>query len=560
MLVDTSVTIDDFFACAGELGNALSYEKLVAQFRWNLPVRYNIGVDVCDKHAADKGKLALIYDKDDGTHEKWTFWELKRASNRLANALVGMGVGQGDRVAVLLSQCPQLPVAHIATYKLGAICVPLFTLFGPEALLYRLNDSGARIVITDVAHAEQLLDMRGELPHLLQVIVIDGHVPGSRHWDDVLQQGGMAFTPVDTAPDDPAVIIYTSGTTGPAKGALHGHRILLGHLPGVSLPHDFMPQTGDLFWTPADWAWIGGLYDALFPVLHWGVPILAQRMTKFDPEKAFQLMEKWGVQNTFLPPTALKMMRQIEDVQSRWRLDLRTIACGGEPLGEEILRWGRDTLGVQIHEFYGQTECNVVVGNSSRLFEPKANSMGRPLPGHEVAVIDDAGQRVSSGVIGEIAVLTPDPVMFLNYWNRPEETQRKYLNGWLRTGDLGYVDEDGHFHFVGRNDDIISSAGYRIGPTEVEEVLLKHPAVAMVAVAGSPDEVRGEIVKAFVQVRDGVAGNEDLVADLQSWVKERLGAHEYPRSIEFVNNFPMTPSGKIQRGVLRKREYESRGK
>src|SRR5579875_1763557 len=537
---------DEFWPQTSKPGENISYDRFRSTFQWNLPSSYNIGVDVSDKHAHDKGKLALIYDKGDGSHEKWTFWELSRTSNRMANALQGLGCSRGDRVAVFLSQCPELAIAHIAAYKMGAICVPLFTLFGPEALAYRLNDSGARVVITDKAHLNRIMDIRTELHSIEHIIVIDGDVADTLFWQDLLRVSSSSFQPAPTTPDDPAIIIYTSGTTGPAKGALHGHRILLGHLPGVSLPHDFMPKTGDLFWTPADWAWIGGLYDVLFPALHWGLPVLAQRMTKFDPEQAFALMEKWGVQNVFLPPTSLKMMRQICSPREKWDVHLRTIASGGEPLGEETLCWAEEELSIHINEFYGQTECNVVLGNCSRLFPAKANSMGRPIPGHEVAIIDERGIPVEPGVKGEIAVRSPDPVMFLRYWNRHEETDRKFLNGWLRTGDLGYVDGDGYFHFVGRNDDIISSAGYRIGPAEIEEVLVKHNAVLMAAAVGSPDPVRGEVVKAFIQLRQDVVGTEALAAELQEWVKHRLGAHEYPRKVEFVNQFPMTPSGKIQ--------------
>ncbi len=549
-----------------DLSRDTSYDEFRKRFRWNLPTTFNIGVDTSDKHAVDKGKLAIIYDKGDGTHEKWTYWELAMSSNRLANALCGLGCIQGDRVGIFLSQSPELVVSHIATYKMGGIAVPLFTLFGPEALVHRLNDAGARAIVTDKVHLERILDVREDLTALEFVVVTDAEKSWNAGrlriyaWADLMAKSSARFQPVETTPEDPAVIIYTSGTTGPAKGALHGHRVLLGHLPGVSLPHDFMPHQGDLFWTPADWAWIGGLFDVLFPALHWGLPVLAQRMAKFNPDDAFHLMERWGVRNVFLPPTSLKMMRQIENPRSQWNLNLRSIASGGESLGEETLAWARENLGVSINEFYGQTECNVVLGNCSKLFPAKPNSMGRPIPGHDVTVIDAEGQPVKAGIIGEIAVRNPDPVMFLEYWKRPDATKGKFVNGWMRTGDLGYVNDEGYFHFVGRSDDIISSAGYRIGPVEVEEVLVKHPAVVMAAVVGSPDAVRGEIVKAFVQLRDGVSPTSELTLELQNWVKHQLGAHEYPREVEFVTEYPMTPSGKIQRNVLKWREYERKGK
>ncbi len=548
---------EDFWMKLGGQKVRSTYSQIQDEFCWNIPEYYNIAVDACDRHASDR--VAIIYDKEDGSHESWTFTDLKASSNRLANALQGLGIGKQDRVAIFLSQSPILPIAHFATYKLGAIAVPLFTLFGSDAVLYRLNDSASKVIITDAAHVDMIMDQKSQIPELKHVIVVDKKKPGTLYLDDLLLPCSSDFTPVQTKADDPAVIIYTSGTTGPAKGALHAHRLLLGHLPGVSLPHELAPQPADLFWTPADWAWIGGMFDVLFPALHWGLPIVAHRMTKFDPEHAFELMARWHIKNVFLPPTAIKMMREIPKPKERWPLVVRSIASGGEPLGEETLRWGKQALDVQINEFYGQTECNVVLGNSGGVFTVKANSMGRQIPGHTVSVIDEMGVPVSHGEKGEIAVQSPDPVMFLGYWNRPDATKRKFVNGWLRTGDMGYQDADGYFFFIGRGDDIISSAGYRIGPAEIEETLCKHPAVLMAAVVGSPDSKRGEIIKAFIQLRETILPSEDLCGELQKWVKERLGAYEYPRELEFVNEFPMTPSGKIQRKVLKKREYERKG-
>jgi acetyl-CoA synthetase len=380
----------------------LDYASLYERFVWALPSDYNIGVDACDRHAADKGKLAIIHDRGDGTAEKWTFWELRRASDRFANALRALGVVRGDRLAVLLSQSPQLPVAHIATYKLGAVAVPLFTLFGEEALRFRLGDSGAKVIVTDTEHFEVISTLREELDELRHVILIDGERSGTRTFDGLIRDASTGFEPVAARPEDPAIIIYTSGTTGAPKGALHGHGILLGHLPGVSLPHDLAPRQGDLFWTPADWAWIGGLFDVLFPALHWGLPVVSHRMLRFDPEQAFDLMERWGVRNTFFPPTALKMMRALPDPRGRWELELQTIGCGGEPLGEETFDWAKEELGIVINEFYGQTECNLVLANCNAIMPAKPGSMGRPVPGHCVAVIDKEGNELGSGGQGEV--------------------------------------------------------------------------------------------------------------------------------------------------------------
>lgn len=532
----------------------LDYASLYESFSWDLPVRYNMGVDVCDRHAGDKGRLALIDVHGDGVAEKWTFWELKRASDRLANALRGLGVERGDRVAVLLSQTAELPIAHIALYKLGAIVVPLFALFGEDALRFRLEDSGAKAIVTGPEHFEVAATLGDELSELQHLILTGDERSGALSFDALIRDASHAFEPVPTRPEDPAIIIYTSGTTGSPKGALHGHGVLLGHLPGVSLPHDLAPREGDLFWTPADWAWIGGLFDVLFPALHWGLPVVARRMTRFDPEEAFRVMEHWGVQNTFLPPTALKIMRTISRPRERWALELQTIGCGGEPLGEEVFNWAREELGISINEFYGQTECNLVLSNCSVLMPPKPGSMGRPVPGHRVAIIDDEGQPLGPGETGEVAVRRPDPVMMLEYWNNKQATEDKFVGDWLKTGDLASCDEDGYFHFVSRDDDIISSAGYRIGPVEIEETLAKHENVLMAAAIGKPDSMRGEIVKAFVVLQEETHDNENLAAELQDLVKKRLGSHEYPREIEFVDELPMTSTGKIKRNILRQQE------
>jgi acetyl-CoA synthetase len=549
------MTAPDFWrTLASRMPRQLDYATLCERFAWNLPSDYNIGVDVCDRYAADKGKLAIIHDRGDGTAEKWTFWEVKRASDRFANALRALGTERGDRVAVVLSQSPQLPITHIATYKLGAVAVPLFALFGEEALRFRLEDSGAKVIVTDLEHFEFVSTLREELDGLRHVILTCGERSGACTFDGLIRDASSIFEPVATRPEDPAIIIYTSGTTGAPKGALHGHGILLGHLPGVSLPHDLAPREGDLFWTPADWAWIGGLFDVLFPALHWGLPVVSYRMLRFDPEQAFDMMERWGVRNTFFPPTALKMMRAVSAPRGRWELELQTIGCGGEPLGEERFAWAKEELGIVINEFYGQTECNLVLANCNAIMPARPGSMGRPVPGHHVAIIDEEGNELGPGEQGEVAVRRPDPVMMLGYWNNEAATKDKFVGNWLKTGDLASVDDEGYFRFVGRDDDVISSAGYRIGPVEIEETLVKHQDVLMAAAVGKPDPVRGQLVKAFVVLREGSGAGEHLASELKELVKNRLSAHEYPREIEFVEELPMTPTGKVRRNVLRQRE------
>jgi acetyl-CoA synthetase len=440
---------------------------------------------------------------------------------------------------------------------LGAIAIPLFTLFGPDALEYRLGNSGAKAVITDGANVEKVLQIRDRLPDLKLLFVTRGKPEAGAidFWAE-LEKGASRFEPVPTKADDPALIIYTSGTTGPPKGALHAHRVVLGHVPGVEFFHNFFPKKEDVYWTPADWAWIGGLIDVLLPSWHHGVPVVAYRAKKFDPEQAFHFIAKYGIRNAFMPPTALKMMRQVKDPKGRYDYRMRTIGCGGETLGEELLDWGRQVMDLEINEFYGQTEVNLVVGNCCEIMPIRRGSMGKPIPGHRVEVVDAEGNIVPPGTVGEIAILRPDPVMFLNYWQNPQATLDKFVLDWSLTGDLGKKDEDGYIWYVARKDDVITSSGYRIGPAEIEDCLLKHPAVTMSAVIGKPDEVRTEVVKAFVVLKAGVNGSEELAREIQEFVKTRLAAHEYPREIEFVAELPMTSTGKIIRGELRRREVE----
>ncbi len=533
---------------------AESYEEVYGSFQWRIPERYNIGVDICDRQ--EPGTVALIYEGDDGSVRKYTFGELRRLSNRLANALQAHGLGAGERMGILLSQSVETALCHIAAYKLGAVAIPLFTLFGTDALAYRLSDSRARAVVTDRDNLEKILSIRADLPELKTILVVGGGGAGTVDFWASLEKGADHFSPVDTRADDPALIIYTSGTTGPPKGALHAHRTLLGHLPGVEFPHNFFPQPGDLFWTPADWAWIGGLIDVLFPSWHHGVPVLAYRARKFDPEFAFDLMARHGVRNAFLPPTALKLMRQVGDADRRFNLRLRSIGSGGETLGEELLEWGRRTLGVEINEFYGQTEVNLVVGNCARIMPIRPGSMGRAIPGHRVQIVDDGGNVLPDGETGNIAIAAPDPVMFLEYWNNPDATRGKFIGNWCLTGDMGRRDEDGYLWFVGREDDLITSAGYRMGPGEIEDCLLRHPAVALAAVVGKPDPVRTQIVKAFIVLKPGTRSDDELKKEIQQFVRQRLAAHEYPREVEFVDTLPMTATGKIIRKQLREKESD----
>ena len=529
-----------------------TYEKLYDSFSWSNPKQYNIAHDICDRWAdSEPGRLALIHKRGDGGTDHYNYGELRDRANRLANALAKAGVTKRDRIGLLLPQTPQTVLTHIAAYKLGAVAVPLASLFGPDALEYRLNTCAAKVIVTNAAGLTKINGIRDRLEHLELIVCIDGDDGEAKGFDALCAGESGAFDTLDTLADDWAIMVFTSGTTGPPKGALHAHRVLLGHLPSIEYSHEFFPKDGDLMWTPADWAWAGGLFNTMLPSLYYGTPLLTYNFTKFDPEAAFSLMEEAGVRNAFIPPTALKMLRVVEKPGERFDLKLRTIASGGESLGRETLDWGRAELDLTVNEFYGQTECNYVLGSCGAIGVVKPGTIGKPIPGHKVAVIDDDGKVMPPNEQGQIAMHRPDPLMFLGYWERPDATSEKFIGDWMTTGDQGIVDEEGYFAFVGRDDDVITSAGFRIGPGEIEDCLLRHPSVRLAAAVGKPDELRTEIVKAFIVLKDGYAATPDLEKELGLFVREHLSAHEYPREIEFIDEMPLTTTGKVIRRLLR---------
>ncbi|HJQ57522.1 MAG TPA: AMP-binding protein [Vineibacter sp.] len=534
----------------------VSYEEAQRRFQWRIPDRYNMRRMLCDRHPAQA--LALIVENADGSVRHWTYGDVARASARMANSLKALGIRRGDRVAVFLSQSAELVVAHIAIYGMGAVTLPLFTLFGEEAVEYRMSNAGARTVITDISQLPKVQAVRDRLPDLQHVVVLGAGKHGSdfHDHDTLLGAASDSFATVDTHREDPALLIYTSGTTGQPKGALHAHRMLEGVIPAVQQWADFWPRGNEVMWTPAEWAWIAGLYDALFPALYFGTPVLAHRFAKFDPEKAFHLLEKHRVGVSFIPPTALKMMRQVDAPRRRWGYDVRSVFTGGEAMGEELLQWGRDTFGSTISEGYGQTEMNLMTLNSPNWFGVRPGSCGRACVGRRVATVDAQGNVLPPGEEGEVAGWRHDPVVMLEYWQNPEATAKKFAGNWLLTGDVGRIDADGYLFFKSRDDDVITSGGYRIGPGEIEDCLMKHPAVALVGVVGVPDKVRTEIVKAFIQLRPEVAPSEALKAEIATYVKTRLAAHEYPREVEFVTEFPLTTTGKIMRRELKRIDAE----
>jgi len=554
------------------------HAALHAGFRWDVPEHFNIAEVCCGRWAAGPDATKRIAIQAHGERPGSLFCsyaKLQDAANRLSNLLAVLGVARGDRVAIVLPQRVETAVAYMAVFQMGAVAVPLSMLFGPEALEYRLQDSGAVVALCDEGTIENLLAARGACPALRTVLGVGG-AAGQADIDYELQTALQLprFEPVATRADDGAVLIYTSGTTGPPKGALMPHRALIGNLSGFVCSQNWFGfdertpgESKAVFWSPADWAWTGGLMDALLPTLYFGRPIVACN-SRFSPELAFQILQDHAVTHTFLFPTALKaMMKACPRPRRAWRLKLQGLMSGGEAVGGAVFDWCRDALGVTVNEIFGQTEVNYVVGSCTRFWPARAGSMGRPYPGHRVAVIDDNGGECPVGVPGEVAVNRhdihgdPDPVFFLGYWNNDAATRAKFtggarLDGWCRTGDLALRDADGYLWYQGRADDVFKSSGYRIGPGEIENCLVRHPAVANAAVVPKPDRERGALVKAYVVLAPGFSRGQALVHELQDHVRGKLAPYEYPKEIEFIDALPMTTTGKVQRRVLRLQEEE----
>ena len=555
-----------------------AYARLHREFRWAVPARFNIAEVCCARWARTTPQaVAVRWEHEDGTRADFSYADLQQAAGRLSNVLRRHGVARGDRVAIVMPQRFETAVAQIAIQQMGAVAMPLSMLFGPEALEYRLRDSGATAAIVDESAIANLLAARAACPALATVIAVGAaERQGDIDWGVALLAERAGFEPVATAADDAALLIYTSGTTGPPKGALIPQRALIGNLPGFVASQNWFGfasgrSAGDqVFWSPADWAWTGGLMDALLPTLYFGRPIVAYQ-GRFAPERALDLMERHRVSHSFLFPTVLKaMMKAVPEPRARHpKLVLRAMMSAGEAVGDAVFDWCRERLGVTVNEMFGQTEINYVVGNCALHWPARAGSMGRPYPGHRVAVIDDAGRECPRGTPGEIAVHRrdrhgdPDPVFFLGYWGNGAATRAKYTgdpaDSWCRTGDTATMDADGCLWYQGRSDDMFKAAGYRIGPGEIENCLVRHPAVVNAAVVPKPDAERGAVVKAYVVLAPGQRGDAALVEQLQRHVRGRLAPYEYPKEIEFIDALPMTTTGKVQRRVLREREAERAG-
>ena len=555
-----------------------SYASLYSAFRWQVPDEFNIAEVCCTRWARDTPEaIAVRFEGNEGCCAQYSFGQLQRAANRLSNAMRRQGVKRGDRVAIVLPQRFETAVAHIAIQQLAAVAVPLSMLFGPEALEYRLKDSGAVLALVECDALPAVRSARLQAPELKHLIVVGECAPDCDEvgWMAALQAEDARFTAEKTKADEAAILIYTSGTTGPPKGALLAQRGLIGNLSGFIASQNWFgfdpaaPQQGTqaVFWSPADWAWTGGLMDALLPTLYFGRPIVAYQ-GRFSAEKAFELMQGHGVTHTFLFPTALKaMMKAVPEPHVSYPgLKLQAIMSAGEAVGDAVFAYCRHKLGVTVNEMFGQTEINYIVGNCARLWPARAGSMGRAYPGHRVAVIDEQGKTCPPGVAGDVAVHRrdlhgdPDPIFFLGYWGQEEATRAKFTgdptDSWCRTGDMATADADGYLWYQGRSDDVFKSAGYRIGPSEIENCLVKHEAVANAAVVPKPDAERGALVKAYVVLAPGFHGSAGLVSKLQTHVKSKLAPYEYPKEIEFIEALPMTTTGKVQRRVLRLQEEE----
>ncbi|HEX8977085.1 MAG TPA: AMP-binding protein [Solirubrobacteraceae bacterium] len=513
-----------------------SYEEACAHHRWEVPERYNLAADLCDRHPREK--LAMIHEDFHGNVRHVDWGELQDNANRFANVLAAHGVEKGDRVAMLLPPTPETAAAFFGTWKVGAILLSMSVLYGDEGIRHRLTDSQAKVLVTNQANAGRM--ERSLVEHLL---ILD---------EALLGQGSTSFPTLDTAADDPAQLYYSSGTTGLAKGILHAHRYMLAHEEFVYC-HEV--QDGELFHGMGEWAWAAGIAPLLGPWRYGAVQAVYQREGGFDPHKQLGFLSRHGVSNVFGTPTAIRSMMAIKDAGTRYPQKFRRVCSAGEPLNPEAIRWFRDQYGVTVLDYYGLTESYPLCANYP-FMEVREGSMGRPMPGWEVAILDEDERPVGPGERGEICLRArSNPHYPLGYWNRPaEDTQEVFGGDWFHTKDAASADEDGYYWYEGRADDVIISAGYRIGPFEVESACLEHPAVAEAAAVGVPDERRGTVVKAFVILAAGHEPSDALADEIKAFVRDHLSAYAYPRRVEFVTELPKTLTGKIRRIELRQRE------
>ena len=550
------MTIDDSVFAPVAARTNLYRDEARDAWRIRIPERANIALDTVTAHARGprRDHPALVFEDEDGAARRYSFAELDALSDRLAKGLRALGVRAGDPVAVHTGQRPETALAHLAIHKIGAVVMTLSQLYGPDTVEHCLADSGTKIVITDRQAWGRVRDARSRFTELEHVLTAGEPAAGERAFEDCLaaEPGGVDYA--STGPEDPALLMYTSGSTGLPKGLLHGHRIMHAYTPTMTLAYDLELDWPDaVFWTPADWAWVGGWLDTVLPAWQHGQTVVSTQH-RFDEEWAFEFMARHGVTHSFMTPTALKRLAQVSAPRERWRLATRVICTGGESLPGDVVRWADEEFDIVVNEFYGLTEFNHMVGCCKALYPVVPGSMGIRYPGRRTAIIDDAGNEQPDGTVGEIASWREDdPSLFLGYRGDPGVPKRMRLGGWLRSGDLAFRGEDGYFRYQGRNDDLIKSAGYRIGPAEVEDALVRHEQVAEAAVVAGPDPDRGSVVVAYVRVMPGVVPGDALRRELQDHVKRNLAAYKYPRVVEFVEEFPLTSSGKISRRTLRAR-------
>ena len=542
--------------------NMVNYEETFRDFQLEVPEFYNFGFDVVDRWAEDRTKLALISVDPTGQQiQQHTFWDLKVQSNRFANVLRGLGVEKGDRVLVMLPRVPQWYVVLLGLIKIGAVPMPTTTLCTPRDIEYRVNQAEATLAITDEENAAKLEEAAGNCPSLKSLMSIDSSKRGWVDYEAEMAQASSRLEDVGlTRSDDPLLIYFTSGTVGYPKMVLHTQASYgLGHVLTAKFWHDLKPT--DLQWTLSDTGWAKAAYGKLFGQWAMGAAVMQHDARgRFDAPLTLSILEKYGVTCFCAPPTAYRML-VLEDLTKYDLSQLRHCTGAGEPLNPEVMKQWEDGTGLTIYDGYGQTETVLLVANY-RSIPIKPGSMGKPMPGFEVAVVDEDGLEMAPDQEGQIAVkVNPQrPVgMFREYWKDGEAMERSFHGDWYFTGDKAYKDADGYFWFVGRADDVIISAGYRIGPFEVESALIEHPAVAESAVVASPDPVRGEIVKAFVILSPGYEESDELALSLQEHVRNATAPYKYPRAIQFVTELPKTISGKIRRVELREAEFQNSG-
>jgi acetyl-CoA synthetase len=515
-----------------------SYDRACAEHRWEVPEHYNIAEDVCDKHPREK--LAMVHEHFDGEVREVRWGELQDRSNQAANVLAGLGVGRGDRVALVLPPTPETAAIFFATWKLGALLLSMSVLYGDDGIRHRLGDSEPKVLITDAANAGRFPDGLVE-----QVLVLD---------EDTFTGASTAFERVATRADDPAQLYYTSGTTGLAKGIVHAHRYILAH-EEFRYCHDV--RDGESFHGMGEWAWAAGIAPLLGPWRLGAVQYVFQRAGGFDPHKQLDFLSRHRVSNVFATPTAIRSMMGIADARTRYPQSFRIVCSAGEPLNPEAIRWFREQYGVTVLDYYGLTESYPLCGNFP-FMEVREGSMGKPMPGWDVAILDEDERPVAEGDRGEICLRArSNPHYPLGYWRLPEATEETFGGDWFHTKDAASADADGYVWYEGRADDVIIAAGYRIGPFEVESACLEHAAVAEAAAVASPDPRRGHVVKAFIVLAHGHEPSDELAEEIKGFVRGRLSAYAYPRKVEFVADLPKTLTGKIRRIELRQREQSA---